>query len=87
MRALNEPDAFLSGDLVLRRMAGDCPARELDALSEQWRPWRAYAVIALWQAATDAGRPARHRNTETRKHRKSLGGPKKVLRFSASVLR
>ena len=30
MRALTEPDAFPSGDLVLRRMAGDCSARELD---------------------------------------------------------
>ncbi len=51
MRALNEPDAFPSGDLVLRRMAGDCSARELERRSEAWRPWRAYAVMLLWQAA------------------------------------
>ena len=51
MRALNEPDAFPSGDLVLRRMAGDCSARELERRSERWRPWRAYAVMLLWQAA------------------------------------
>ncbi len=38
MRAFNEPDAFPSGDLVLRRMAGNCSARELDAASERWRP-------------------------------------------------
>ena len=33
MRALNEPDAFPSGDLVLRRMAGGCSARELERRS------------------------------------------------------
>lgn len=53
MRALNEPDAFPSGDLVLRRMAGDCSARDLDRRSQAWRPWRAYAVMLLWQAARD----------------------------------
>jgi AraC family transcriptional regulator of adaptative response / DNA-3-methyladenine glycosylase II len=53
MRALSEPDAFPSGDLVLRRMAGDCSARELDRRSEAWRPWRAYAVMLLWQSARD----------------------------------
>jgi AraC family transcriptional regulator of adaptative response / DNA-3-methyladenine glycosylase II len=53
MRALNEPDAFPSGDLVLRKMAGDCSARELERLAERWRPWRAYAVMLLWQAARD----------------------------------
>ena len=56
MRALNEPDAFPSGDLVLRRMAGGCSARELDRRSESWRPWRAYAVMLLWQAARDLER-------------------------------
>ena len=53
MRALNEPDAFLSGDLVLKRMAGGCTSPELDRRSAAWRPWRAYAVMLLWQAARD----------------------------------
>ena len=53
MRALNEPDAFPSGDLVLRRMAGDLSARELDRRSKAWRPWRAYAVMLLWQTARE----------------------------------
>jgi AraC family transcriptional regulator of adaptative response / DNA-3-methyladenine glycosylase II len=53
MRALGEPDAFPRGDLVLRRMAGDLTARELERRSESWRPWRAYAVMLLWQAASD----------------------------------
>jgi AraC family transcriptional regulator of adaptative response / DNA-3-methyladenine glycosylase II len=53
MRAFGEPDAFPSGDLVLRRAAGGCTARELDRKSQAWRPWRAYAVMLLWQGATD----------------------------------
>jgi AraC family transcriptional regulator of adaptative response / DNA-3-methyladenine glycosylase II len=53
MRALGEPDAFPSGDLVLRRMAGVVSPGQLDLRAELWRPWRAYAVILLWQGATD----------------------------------
>lgn len=53
MRALNEPDAFPSGDLVLKRMAGGCTAAVLERRSQAWRPWRAYAVMLLWQAARD----------------------------------
>lgn len=53
MRALGEPDAFPTGDLVLRRMAGERTARALDRRSEAWRPWRSYAVMLLWQGATD----------------------------------
>jgi len=55
MRAFGEPDAFPSGDLVLRRAAGGCTTRELERKSEAWRPWRAYAVMLLWQGATDHG--------------------------------
>jgi AraC family transcriptional regulator, regulatory protein of adaptative response / DNA-3-methyladenine glycosylase II len=53
MRAFGEPDAFLAGDLILRRAAGGCTARELEHRSEAWRPWRAYAVMLLWQGETD----------------------------------
>jgi AraC family transcriptional regulator, regulatory protein of adaptative response / DNA-3-methyladenine glycosylase II len=59
MRALGEPDAFPRGDLVLRRLAGGLTARELDRRSEVWRPWRAYAVMLLWQSAVDEGEKAR----------------------------
>jgi AraC family transcriptional regulator, regulatory protein of adaptative response / DNA-3-methyladenine glycosylase II len=56
LRALGEPDAFPSGDLVLRRMAGDgspLTARALDQRAEHWRPWRGYAVMHLWRSASD----------------------------------
>jgi len=66
MRALGEPDAFLAGDLILRQMAGDCTARALQQHAERWRPWRAYAVMLLWQAAQERNetlRRTRHAHT------------------------
>ncbi|MFF9838028.1 AlkA N-terminal domain-containing protein [Streptomyces sp. NPDC013740] len=56
MRALGDPDAFLPGDLGIRRAAEGLglpatPAK-LTARAAHWRPWRAYAVQYLW--ATDA---------------------------------
>ncbi len=54
MRALAQPDAFPAADLILRRSAGrghTLSTRELEALSEQWRPWRAYAVMLLWRSS------------------------------------
>jgi AraC family transcriptional regulator of adaptative response / DNA-3-methyladenine glycosylase II len=60
MRACCEPDAFPSGDRVLRRGAGVRAARELERRAEAWRPWRSYAALLLWQDATDrANRTAR----------------------------
>jgi len=58
LRALGHPDAFPAADLVLRRAAaGDAApltARALSARAEAWRPWRAYAVVHLWRAASVA---------------------------------
>ena len=53
MRALGDPDAFLPGDLGVRRAAADArPGRARPARStgprRAWRPWRAYAVQHLW---------------------------------------
>ncbi|MQA31823.1 MAG: hypothetical protein GEU82_18645 [Luteitalea sp.] len=59
MRAFGEADAFPSGDRVLRRAAGNVTARELDRRADAWRPWRASAVMLLWQQANDErGTPA-----------------------------
>src|SRR5207249_10547906 len=62
MRGLGEPDAFPAGDLGVRQAlgrAGRLPSeRETRARAERWRPWRAYAVIALW---TELRRPAARR--------------------------
>jgi AraC family transcriptional regulator of adaptative response / DNA-3-methyladenine glycosylase II len=48
MRALQWPDAFPSGDLMLMR-AANANQRQLQKLAEAWRPWRAYATYYLWQ--------------------------------------
>ena len=75
MRALGEPDAFPSGDLILKRMAGDCTARALEERSRNWRPWRAYAVMLLWQAATDqnaGATPTKHGRLRRKRHAHAL---------------
>ncbi|HEY7875699.1 MAG TPA: AlkA N-terminal domain-containing protein [Actinomycetota bacterium] len=49
MRALGDPDAFLSTDLGVRKaMRRLGVTDELDARSETWRPWRSYAMQHLW---------------------------------------
>ena len=54
MRAMGESDAFLAGDVGVQRklaIAGRRPTKaELLARAENWRPWRAYAVLHLWMA-------------------------------------
>jgi AraC family transcriptional regulator of adaptative response / DNA-3-methyladenine glycosylase II len=56
MRALHESDAFPAGDVGIQRaMAVDGVRPTIKALlahSEQWRPWRAYAVLHLWTSET-----------------------------------
>ena len=51
MRALKNTDACPAGDLILRRKAGNCTARVLEKRSQRWRPYRAYAVMLLWQSS------------------------------------
>lgn len=57
MRAQGDPDAFLHGDLVLKKAAmnlfGSTDERSLIARAEAWRPWRGYAGIHLWRYAGD----------------------------------
>ena len=52
MRVLRDPDAFMAGDLGVRKgfEALGLPVipRELLERAERWRPWRAYAVMHLW---------------------------------------
>jgi len=50
MRALRWPDAFLAGDLGVRKALGGVTERQAEELSEAWRPWRAYAVLHLWNS-------------------------------------
>ena len=54
MRALRWPDAFPAGDVALQSALGvrDArnPAREAEAASQTWKPWRSYAVIRAWSS-------------------------------------
>ena len=52
MRALGDPDAFLPGDLGLRRalahLGRPADGREATGVAEPWRPYRSYAMAHLW---------------------------------------
>ena len=52
MRALAWPDAFPHTDLGVMKALGETDARRVLAAGEGWRPWRAYAVMHLWQSLT-----------------------------------
>jgi AraC family transcriptional regulator of adaptative response / DNA-3-methyladenine glycosylase II len=58
MRALGESDAFLAADVGLQRSLATRGHRltpqKLLARAEKWRPWRAYAMLHLWMAHSDA---------------------------------
>ena len=48
MRALRWPDAFPKEDIAVRNNLGGVTAKEAEALSQSWRPWRSYAVMHVW---------------------------------------
>jgi len=53
MRALSWPDAFPHTDLGLRKALNETSARRVLEKAEAWKPWRSYAVIALWHSLSD----------------------------------
>jgi AraC family transcriptional regulator of adaptative response / DNA-3-methyladenine glycosylase II len=48
LRALRWPDAFPKEDIVLRKKLGHVSQKQAEQLSQQWRPWRGYATLYLW---------------------------------------
>ncbi len=56
MRAQSDTDAFPAGDLGIQKALGIrdrsplAAAREAEAISQRWRPYRAYAVFLLWRS-------------------------------------
>jgi AraC family transcriptional regulator, regulatory protein of adaptative response / DNA-3-methyladenine glycosylase II len=69
LRALRDPDAFLAGDLGVRRaleaLGQDASAANATRIAESWRPYRAYALQHLWAtlgatATTAAAASAAH---------------------------
>ena len=59
MRALRWPDAFPAGDVALHKalgvQGGRHAARDAEALSQAWRPWRSYAVLRAWSQLPTPG--------------------------------
>ncbi|MHB1606618.1 MAG: DNA-3-methyladenine glycosylase 2 [Leptospirales bacterium] len=50
MRVMAWPDAFPHTDLgIMKALNERSPGRVLE-IAESWRPWRAYAAMALWQS-------------------------------------
>jgi AraC family transcriptional regulator of adaptative response / DNA-3-methyladenine glycosylase II len=50
MRALAWPDAFPHTDYGVMKALKLADSRRVLAAAERWRPWRAYAVMHLWQS-------------------------------------
>ncbi len=50
MRSMKWPDAFPGTDYGVKKLLEPRSQKEIDALAESWRPWRAYAVINIWNA-------------------------------------
>jgi AraC family transcriptional regulator of adaptative response / DNA-3-methyladenine glycosylase II len=55
MRALRWPDAFPAADVALHKALNVSqtkqPAKAAMAASQEWKPWRSYAVIRAWAGA------------------------------------
>ena len=50
MRSLAWPDAWPASDIGLMNALGSRDPKHITRLADDWRPWRAYAVMRLWHA-------------------------------------
>ena len=50
MRTMSYPDAFLETDAGIKHALPDMTPKQIAALAEQWRPWRSYANVCLWNS-------------------------------------
>jgi AraC family transcriptional regulator, regulatory protein of adaptative response / DNA-3-methyladenine glycosylase II len=57
MRVFGDPDAFLYGcrrlERALKRLGVPVETSMISAMSDEWRPWRSYAVAQLWRSLDD----------------------------------
>jgi AraC family transcriptional regulator, regulatory protein of adaptative response / DNA-3-methyladenine glycosylase II len=81
MRALGEPDAFPASDLGLLRATGLDDYRQLEKRAEDWRPWRAYAALYLWQGVTNGERSMQHANEQSNRSVIVGGGRTRPARY------
>lgn len=68
MRCLDWPNAFLAGDLWVRRLLKVDRAREAETRAQAWAPWRAYGVMHLWSEGSEGieGRSSRRTSSTNR---------------------
>ena len=53
MRVLSWPDAFPHTDYGIQKALKEKSPRRILEIAEQWRPWRAYAAMALWRSLSE----------------------------------
>jgi AraC family transcriptional regulator of adaptative response / DNA-3-methyladenine glycosylase II len=77
MRALGWPDAFPPNDVAvlkaIRQLFDTTTQREADLHAQTWQPWRAYAVLRLWNSVA-AGPPQGDDAPSGGRRRRRLGG-------------
>jgi AraC family transcriptional regulator of adaptative response / DNA-3-methyladenine glycosylase II len=59
MRALAWPDAFPHTDMGIKKVFKTKNPKQILALAEKWRPWRAYAALHLWADLSEKGNQMR----------------------------
>ena len=57
MRALGDPDVFLPTDIGVRNAIAELGLDDVARRSEDWRPWRSYALMRLWSVVLAAMSP------------------------------
>jgi len=72
MRCLAWPDTFLATDLEVRKALGTPSPGKILTLAERWKPWRAYAVMHLWNRA-EAKSASEHATTSKKRNEKTRG--------------
>lgn len=50
MRAMSCPDVFLENDAGVKKGLPGLSVKEATAAAEEWRPWRSYAVMNIWNS-------------------------------------
>lgn len=53
MRAIGWTDAFLETDYGVKKALEPMTAKEMLTIAEEWKPWRSYATINLWNSLTE----------------------------------
>jgi len=57
MRALGWPDAMLETDYGVKKALPGKSPKEILAIASDWRPWRSYATLSLWNSLKNGGQP------------------------------